>query len=103
MNASGPNADAPTTPPTPARSRQQRQELLDQVRLGQVSIEAVLTRADTDPIIARTEVRQLVEAFLWHADTGAITSVLIRAGITAGRRVRGLARWQRTVLISALG
>jgi hypothetical protein len=83
-------------------SRRERAALLDHVRRGQLGIVEVLERADTDPIVAKTDVRRLVEAFLWHADTASIVAVLIRAGVEPGRRVRGLAGWQRSVLISAL-
>lgn len=83
-------------------SRRERRALLDQIRRGQLGIESVLIRADTDPIVAKTDARRLVEAFLWHADPTTITGVLTRAGIEPGRRVRGLATWQRTVLIEAI-
>src|SRR5437016_3269640 len=90
-------------PATPAATRREREALLDQVRFGRLGIETVLDLADTDPVVAKTDVGRLVEAFLWHAETAATVAVLIRAGITPGRRVRGLAGWQRAVLIRELG
>lgn len=85
------------------RTRGERGALLDQIRRRQLSIEAVFDRARTDLVVAKTDARQLVEAFLWHADTTVVVGVLTRAGIIAGRRIGGLAGWQRAVLIDALG
>ena len=43
-------------------ARRQRRELLEQIAAGRISIAAVLARADTDPLVAKTRVIQLLRA-----------------------------------------
>jgi hypothetical protein len=82
-------------------SRWQRCALLEEVGTGYLPMAAVLARAVTDPVVAKTEVRLLVRAFP-GGGMAEVERVLTRAGITKGRRAGGLAGWQRTVLITAL-
>lgn len=82
-------------------SRRARRELFEQINAGRVTIAAVLARAETDPVVARTEVRRLVEAFP-GCGPGDRGQALTRAGVTGGRRVGSLGPWQREALIRAL-
>src|SRR5207244_62586 len=98
MESPGWSAEHHPAPTKGAATRRARRALLDKVRAGQLGIATVLARADPDPVVAKTEVRRLVEAFLWHAEPARTVTVLTQAGIGAGR-VAGLAGWQRAVLI----
>lgn len=81
--------------------REARNELLGQVHAGQASIGAVLQRAASDPMVAKTKVSQLVQALPGYGPSKAV-GVLSTAGIAVGRRVEELEPSQYQALVDAL-
>ena len=81
--------------------RQARRELLDHVAAGEDSVRSVLARAETDPIVAKTKVSQLVQAMPGYGP-GKAVGVLKSAGIAVSSRVEMLEPRQCEALLGAL-
>jgi Asp/Glu/hydantoin racemase len=83
------------------QARRARSQLVEEIKTGQASIEAVLARAATDPIVAKTRINVLVRAVPGHGPAKA-SAALKKVGIAEGRRVGGLGPNQAEALISEL-
>jgi hypothetical protein len=104
-------ADAAPLPPTlqqrqaalakAAPARAARRRLREQVAHGELSIAAVLDRARTDPVVAKTRVVDLLTALPGYGSVTA-AALLCDARIHPARRVGGLGRRQRLALLDAL-
>ncbi|HEY2207050.1 MAG TPA: integration host factor, actinobacterial type [Pseudonocardia sp.] len=81
--------------------RQVRSGLIDHVKAGDASIEVILERAATDPVVAKTKISQLVQALPGYGPSKA-AAVLTDAGIAMHSRVEQLEPRERTALITAL-
>jgi hypothetical protein len=75
--------------------------LLDRVSAGETSIPSVLARAETDPVVAKTKVSQLVQALPGYGP-GKAVDALKRAGIAVDRRVEALEPRQHEALLDVL-
>jgi Family of unknown function (DUF6292) len=104
-------ADAAPLPPTlqqrqaalakAAPARAARRRLREQVAHGELSIAAVLDRARTDPVVAKTRVVDLLTALPGYGSV-TVAALLCDARIHPARRVGGLGRRQRLALLDAL-
>jgi Family of unknown function (DUF6292) len=104
-------ADAAPLPPTlqqrqaalakAAPARAARRRLREQVARGELSIAAVLDRARTDPVVAKTRVVDLLTALPGYGSV-TVAALLCDARIHPTRRVGGLGRRQRLALLDAL-
>jgi hypothetical protein len=84
-----------------APARAARRRLREQVARGELSIAAVLDRARTDPVVAKTRVVDLLTALPGY-DSVTVAALLCDARIHPTRRVGGLGRRQRPALLDAL-
>lgn len=81
--------------------RAARRRLREQVARGELSIAAVLDRARTDPVVAKTRVVDLLTALPGYGSV-TVAALLCDARIHPTRRVGGLGRRQRPALLDAL-
>ena len=81
--------------------RAARRRLREQVARGELSIAAVLDRARTDPVVAKTRVVDLLTALPGYGSV-TVATLLCDARIHPTRRVGGLGRRQRLALLDAL-
>jgi hypothetical protein len=84
-----------------APARAARRRLREQVARGELSIAAVLDRARTDPVVAKTRVVDLLTALPGYGSV-TVAALLCDARIHPARRVGGLGRRQRLALLEAL-
>lgn len=84
-----------------ALARAARQQLREQITRGELGIAAVLDRAQTDPVVARTRVIDLLRAMPGYGWV-TITTLLCDTRIHPARRVAGLGHRQRQALLDAL-
>jgi hypothetical protein len=84
-----------------ALARTARRQLREQITRGELGIAAVLDRARTDPVVARTRVIDLLTA-LPGCGWVTVTTLLRDTRIHPARRVAGLGRRQRQALLDAL-
>lgn len=84
-----------------AAARQARSELLEQVKDGQLTVQDVLHRAETDEITKKTKVLQLLKALPGYGPTRA-GQLLEHADIADNRRIGGIGPRQRQALLDAL-
>jgi hypothetical protein len=84
-----------------ALARATRRQLREQITRGELGIAAVLDRARTDPVVARTRVIDLLKA-LPGCGWVTVTTLLCDTRIHPARRVAGLGRRQRQALLDAL-
>lgn len=84
-----------------ALARAARSRLREQITRGELGIAAVLDRAGTDPIVARTRVADLLRALPGYGPV-TVTALLSNTGIHPARRVGGLGRRQRRALLGAI-
>jgi Family of unknown function (DUF6292) len=84
-----------------AFARAARRQLREQIARGELSIAAVLDRARTDPVVAKTRVTDLLRALPGYSPVTVI-ALLCDARIHPTRRVGGLGRRQRQALLDAL-
>lgn len=82
-------------------ARVARKRLLDQVKAGELTVAQVLSRRDSDPVVAKTKVSALVQAV---PGCGVVRAAAVpaEAKIADGRRVGGLGAKQHDALLSAL-
>jgi hypothetical protein len=107
----GAAAEAAPLPPTlqqrqaalakAAPARAARRRLREQVAHGELAIAAVLDRARTDPVVAKTRVADLLTALPGYGPV-TVAALLCDARIHPARRVGGLGRRQRLALLDAL-
>jgi hypothetical protein len=83
-----------------AEARKARSELLAAVKAGDLSVEAVLTKAESDEIVKKTKVSALLKAL---PGVGAVKAakLLEELSIAESRRIGGLGTNQRQALIEA--
>ncbi len=81
-----------------AEARKVRSELFAAVKAGQLSVSAVLAKADTDEIVKKTKVLALIKAL---PGVGAVKAakILDDLSIADTRRIGGLGANQRQALI----
>ncbi len=84
-----------------AAARRARSELLDQVKKGTTTVGDVLQRADTDEIVRKTKVTQLLKALPGYGPA-KVDDLLEQAQIPDNRKVGGLGEHQRRALLDAL-
>lgn len=82
-------------------ARQARSSLLADITNGKVTVLAVLARGESDPVVGKTKVSQLVRAVPGYG-LARTSALLEQAGIPGDRRVAGLGSRQREALLSAL-
>jgi len=83
-----------------AEARKARSELLSAVKAGDLSVEAVLTKAETDEIVKKTKVSALLKALPGVGSVKA-AKLLEELSIAETRRIGGLGANQRQALIEA--
>jgi hypothetical protein len=84
-----------------ALARAARSRLREQITRGELGIAAVLDRARTDPVVAKTRVVDLLRALPGYGPI-AVAALLGDTGIHPTRRAGGLGRRQRQALLDAL-
>ncbi len=84
-----------------AAARKVRAELKQQLKAGEVDLEHVLRRAESDEIVARTKVSAILES-LPRVGKVRARKLMERLDISPSRRVRGLGANQREKLLAAL-
>lgn len=83
-------------------ARQARSSLLAGISAGEETVPAAIARGESDPVVGKTKVSQLVRAVPGYG-LARTSALLERAGIPGDRRVAGLGGRQREALLSALG
>ena len=84
-----------------AEARAARAQLLAGLTTGQQTLAAVLARASTDEVVAKTKVVALLKALPGVGDKRA-AALMTQVGIPAPRRAAGLGERQRQALLAAL-
>jgi guanylate kinase len=79
-------------------SRAHRAKIKAEVRVGELTVEQVIERANTDEAVAKMRVSELLESISGVGKVRAV-SILDRLGISRTRRIMGLGHHQRTALI----
>lgn len=85
-----------------AAARRARSELLEGIKTGTTTVESVLKRADTDEIVKKTKVTQLLKALPGYGPA-RVTQLLEQAQIAENRKLGGLGERQRQALLAAVG
>ncbi len=83
-----------------AEARRYRAELKEQLKSGALGLAALLERAETDEIIAKTKVLMVLEALPGVGKVKA-RRTMEEVGISNTRRIRGLGENQRAALLEA--
>ena len=84
-----------------AAARRARSELLEQVKTGQLTVQDVLRRAETDETVKKTKVLQLLKAVPGYGSAKA-HQLLEQVDIADNRRLGGLGPRQRQALLDTL-
>lgn len=84
-----------------AAARRARSELLEQVKAGELTVQEVLQRAETDETVKKTKVLQLVKALPGYG-SAKTTQLLEQLDIAENRRLGGLGQRQRQALLDTL-
>lgn len=83
-----------------AAARKVRAELKQQLRDGKISLAQVISRAETDEVVAKTKVSAVLEA-LPRIGKKTARRTMEQLNISESRRLRGLGKRQRARLLEA--
>jgi hypothetical protein len=83
-----------------AAARRARAELKEQLKMGSLTLQALLDRAEGDDIIGKMKVTAVLEALPGVGKVKA-RRTMEEIGISESRRVRGLGDQQRAALLKA--
>lgn len=83
-------------------ARQARAELLNQVKTGAITLDAVLERGQTNEIVKKTKVADVLKALPGYGPV-KVRHLLEQAQIPVNRKVGGLGHRQRDALLKELG
>ena len=85
-----------------AKARKKRAELKENLKKGQIKLDAVLKKADTDEIIGKTKVSALLESMPKVGKVKA-REIMEDLKIAPTRRLRGLGDRQKAALLKRFG
>jgi hypothetical protein len=84
-----------------AEARRVRAELKEALKMGSVSLDEVLTLADSDDVVGKTKVTAVLESLPGVGKVKA-RRLMEEIGIAQSRRLRGLGDQQRAALLSTI-
>lgn len=85
-----------------ADARRSRAELKEKLKMGSLSLSAVLDQADTDRIVGKTKVLAVIESLPGVGKVKA-RRTMDEIGIAESRTLKGLGAQQRKALLDAFG
>ncbi len=85
-----------------AEARRVRAEVKAQLKDGTISFAEVLTRAESEPLVAKTKVLTILESLPGVGKVKA-RRTMERIGIAESRRIQGLGENQRHALLASFG
>lgn len=83
------------------QARHQRAELCNRLKAGEITFAEVMARSD-EPLVARIKVLTLIESLPGFGKVRAV-STLKEFNISENRRIQGLGKRQRSLLIERFG
>lgn len=85
-----------------AEARRTRAELKEKLKMGSLSLSAVLDQAETDRVVGKTKVLAVIESLPGVGKVKA-RRTMDEIGIAESRTLKGLGAQQRTALLDAFG
>jgi len=82
-----------------AKVRRERAEVKEKLKMGSLSLDELLTRADSDDTVGKMKVQSVLESLPGLGKVKA-RRLMEQVGISESRRLQGLGANQRTALLS---